>query len=119
VIIDWGDTPPEVYDISNIYNSSNIILTSTSQPLLGTYTHEYFPSSYALYKSLFAQILVNYSNGNYCWFIIPIKIRTYDYFESIYDMTLINTNILPSERNLKEHQFITAVGGYSLETISN
>jgi hypothetical protein len=114
VTIDWGDKI-EVYDKNNIYYNTSLTNNSIDRPLFGDYSHEYPPSSSSLYKRLSAQVLVNYSNGNYSWFIIPIKIRTYDYFESIGDLSLTNTNILPIEGNLKEHQFITSIGGYAIE----
>lgn len=104
--IDWGDgEKPVVYD-NDIYrlsqDTNNLFKFS---PLLNNlYKHEYYPSTYALYKNLSAQVLINYSNGDKSWFIIPIEIRTYDHIESMGDINLINSNILPLSNNPIEYQ---------------
>lgn len=114
--IDWGDGTSKLYnndipqqtrDSLNVFSYSNL--------LESTYDHEYYPSQTTLFKNLTAQVLINYSNGDYAWFILPITIRTYDYFESIYDLTLVNTNILPTENNNKQHQFISTKDRFTLE----
>jgi hypothetical protein len=114
--IDWGDGNSEIFDNDLYVKSRDKINIFNYSPLFTeTFTHEYYPSATSLYKSLTAQVFVNYSNGDNSWFIIPIKIRTYDYFESIYNMTLINTNILPLSTNDKQHQFITDKDGFTIE----
>jgi hypothetical protein len=114
--ISWGDGEEESFDNDifpnnqrkvNVFNINSIFNTS--------YKHEYYPSKTSLYKKLSAQVLVNYTNGDNNWFIIPINIRTYDYYESIYDLSLKNTNILPITDNSKQHQFITDKGGFTVE----
>ena len=117
VKIDWGDGIVEDFNENNIYNNSreNINIFKFSPLLTNLYKHEYKPSSTSLYKNLSAQVLVNYSNGDVSWFIIPIQIRTYDYFEAIGDVRLINTNILPISDNTKEHQLITTNGKFMIE----
>ena len=111
--IDWGFGNVLTYD-NNIYESGNPIY-KFSPILTNTYSYEYYPSSTAMYKSLSAQILVRYSNGDYTWFVIPIRIRSYDYSESIKDLDLINTNILPNDSNTSEHQLKTSEGGFIIE----
>ena len=117
VKIDWGDGIVEDFNENNIYNNSreNINIFKFSPLLTNLYKHEYKPSSTSLYKNLSAQVLVNYSNGDVSWFIIPIQIRTYDYFEAIGDVKLVNTNILPISDNTKEHQLITTNGKVMIE----
>jgi hypothetical protein len=113
--IDWGDGVIENFDKNNI-SLTTINVFKFSPLLLQTYTHIYTPSETSLYKSLSAQIIINYCNGDYTWFVIPIKIRTYDYFESIGDILIQNTNIMPID-NVKEHQMIISKGGYTIELI--
>jgi hypothetical protein len=114
--IDWGDGSSEYYDNNIIQNNSTFINSFDKSPIfLETYVHEYFPSNTSLYKSLTGQILIKYSNSDQSWFMFPLKIRTYDYYESIYDMTLLNTNILPIENNFKQYQLLTDVGRYVVE----
>jgi hypothetical protein len=114
--INWGDGSSEYYDNNIIQNNSTFINSFDKSPIfLETYAHEYFPSNTSLYKSLTGQILIKYTNSDQSWFMFPLKIRTYDYYESIYDMTLLNTNILPIENNSKQYQLLTDVDRYVVE----
>lgn len=108
VQIDWGFGEILTFD-NNIDNAqpSNFIPVFSE-----VYTNDYYPSSNALYLQLSAQVLVRYATGDFAWFVIPLKIRTYGFSESVGDLTLINTNILPVEDNLSEHQLKTSEGGY-------
>jgi hypothetical protein len=117
VKIDWGDGVVEDFNENNIYDKSreNINIFKFSPLLTNLYKHEYTPSSTSLYKNLSAQVLINYSNGDMSWFVIPIQIRTYDYFEAVGDVKLVNTNILPISDNTKEHQLITTNGKFMIE----
>lgn len=110
---DWGDGNIENFDVNSI-EPIGINIFKLSPLLKDGYIHIYYPSETALYKSLSAQILIHYCNGQYAWFIQPIKIRTFDYFESIGDMDLVNTTILPSN-NTKEYQLLTHKNQYAIE----
>jgi len=113
MLINWGDGVIQNFDGVNV--DSNDINIFKVSPLLVNHSHIYNPSETSLYKCLSAQVLINYCNGDYTWFIIPITIRTYDYFESIGDVTLKNTNILLD--NKKEHQLLISKGGYTIELV--
>jgi hypothetical protein len=117
--IDWGDGRSQTFN-NDVFKTGreNINIFKYSPLLTQIYSNEYYPSETSLYKSLTAQFLVNYSNGEFSWFVIPISIRSYDYFESIYDLQLINTNILPDITNPKEHQFKTDAGSFIIDTMS-
>lgn len=120
IIIDWGDGLKEEYDNDlSLANRVDTNLFKTGTLLNVIYDHIYYPSATSLYKNLSAQIYVEYCNGEFNWFIIPIEIRTDDYFESIYDLNLVHTNILPLENNPKEHQFLTTEGNYCIELRSS
>lgn len=108
VQIDWGFGDVLTFD-NNIDSQqpSNFIPVFTE-----LYSTIYYPSPTSLYLNLSAQVLVRYATGDIAWFIIPIKIRTYGFSESVGDLTLINTNILPVEENLSEHQFRTSQNDY-------
>lgn len=116
VKIDWGIGNSVLYD-NNIYRSGSnqINIVKYSPILTDTYSNDYYPSETALYKSLSSQVLIRYSNGDITYIVIPIRIRTYGYSESIGDLNLINTNILPIEINVSEHQLKTDVDGYILD----
>ena len=114
VKIDWGDSSMVLHDNPFAFaNNLNIVRFSTL--LNAQYTHDYLPSSTALYKLLSAQVMVKYSNSNMTHIVIPLKIRTYGYMESIGDMSLANTNILPVEGNPSEHQIRTSKDDYIVE----
>ena len=114
--IDWGDGTIESFDNNIIRDGILHINNFNHNPIFTeNYNHQYYPSDNSLYKCLSAQVLIKYFNSDESWFIIPIKIRTYDYFESIYDLTLVNCNILPTENNDKQYQFITEKNNYLLE----
>jgi hypothetical protein len=119
IVIDWGDGVSET--INNSIESDRLAATvsTTHDMFYKTYSHEYYPSTNSLYKQLSAQILVFYMNGEFSFFVIPIQIRTYDYFESMYDIHLKHTNILPLEYNPKEHYFSTERDGYLIELRGN
>jgi hypothetical protein len=114
--IDWGDGTSEIFD-NNIYNINrfNTNISKISPLLISTYEHEYHPSSTSLYKELSSQFLINYANGDYNWFILPIRIRTYDFFESIYDTKILNTSIVVSDSVSKTHRILTTGKGFVVE----
>lgn len=114
--INWGDGSEEISDVNNIYTSNGEVNPLKFSPILSKiYSHEYYPSGNSLYKSLTAQFLVEYSDGNYCWFIQPIEIRTYDYFESIEDLLIMNVYSTLDQYNSKEYHFKTLKDGYLVE----
>lgn len=121
--IDWGDGNSQIFDNSlhKVYREDSIfnevLFGKFSSIYNRDYQHAYYPSASARYKSLTAQIYVEYANGQYSWFIQPISIVTRDYFESIYDIKLINTNILPVSSNRKQQHFSIDSGGFLIETM--
>jgi hypothetical protein len=114
--IDWGDGSSEKFD-ANLYKRyreesifEEIIYGKFSQIIQNTYNHVYYPSPTTLFSSVSAQFLVKYSNGEYIWFIQPIKIRSYDFYESLGGVDILNTVILDDENNSSEHQLLSKTG---------
>lgn len=114
--INWGVGTSVLYDndVSRL-DSNSLNLLSYSPLFNKTYSFEYYPSKTALYRDLSAQLLIKYADGNYTWIVIPIRVKTSGYTDSVGDLTLINTNILPKEGNTAEHQLKTSVDGYLIE----
>lgn len=114
--IDWGDGSSEIHD-NDIYviDRKDVNALSYSPIFSKVYKHEYYPSENSLYKSLSAQILIGYSDGGYNWTVIPIKIRTYDYFESIYDLELQNIAIIPTYPEKIEYSLVEKKNNYLLQ----
>jgi hypothetical protein len=94
-----------------------VIYGKFSKILQDTYSFEYYPSKTATYKKMTAQFLIKYTNKNTTLITIPIEIRSADYFESVYDMKMISTHILP-EDGFKTHKFLTSKGNYVVEVES-
>ena len=118
--IDWGDGNSEIFDNQiNIVDRNNIDLFSIGSIFNSQYSHEYYPSDSTLYYNLTAQVLLNYSDNTVTWFVIPLIVRTYDYFESIYDMELLGANILPEDNNPCEFYFKTEKNNTLIELRSN
>jgi len=115
--IDWGDGLPILYD-NDVYTTttaSNVNIANNNTVLNTIYSTKIYPSSTSLYKNLYVQLYISYSNGDYSWFKLPVSVRTYDFFESIGDLQLNNVNILPMEGNPKEYQLSTFVDNTILE----
>jgi hypothetical protein len=121
--LDWGDGQSETINNSlyKVYREESIlnevIYGKFSSVLNEDYLHSYYPSSSARYKCLSAQVYLEYADGNSSWFVQPIKIVTRDYFESIYDIRLIDTNLLPLSTNNKQQRFSVDAGGFLIEMI--
>lgn len=108
--IDWGYGDIETID-NDLYefpDRENVNIFNRNTLLNTIYSYNYYPSSTSLYKELFLQVLIMYSNTEYSWFVVPISIKTDDFFESIYDLNLKNVNILPKTNNPKEYQLIAS-----------
>lgn len=114
--INWGVGASVLYDNDVARLDSNSLNLLNYSPIFNkTYSFEYYPSKTALYRDLSAQLLIKYADGNYTWIVIPIRVKTSGYTDSVGDLTLVNTNILPQEGNNAEHQLKTSVGGYLIE----
>jgi len=118
--INWGDNNILFYDndLYKIYKKESIIpeviYGKFSKILQNTYSFEYHPSKTATYKKMTAQFLIKYTNKDTTLITIPIEIRSADYFESVYDMKLISSHVLP-DNNVKTHKFLTDKGKYIVE----
>lgn len=115
--IDWGDgTDSEMYDNDMyILDRKEANAFSYIPAFSKTYSHEYYPSSTSLYLNLSAQVLINYVNGDFYWNIIPIKVRTYDYFESLLDVKLEKNLLLPTYPEKTKIFMKEAKNGYLLQ----
>ena len=122
ISIDWGDgSAVESYNNefyiryrdTSIFNE--LIYGKFTKLLVTPYSHTYYPLTSALYLNIQLQIAVRYTDGNTSNYTIPIQIRRSDYYETIYDMDLINTSIMPLTSNNKNFVFATAKDGFIIE----
>jgi hypothetical protein len=119
--INWGDDNILYYDndLYKNYKTENIILEVVygkfSKVLQETYSYDYYPSTTHTYKRTKAQFLLEYTNKNKTLITLPIEIRSSDYFESVGDIKMISTHVIP-EDNIKLHKFVTDKDSYIVET---
>lgn len=120
--INWGDGETlrlqgsftKDYRVESII--PEILYNKFSSLLSNDRNHLYYPSTFARYKKLSAEINIEYINGDICSIIQPIKIITADYFESIGDIKHIHTNILQVSGNNKQYIFSVDKGGFLIES---
>lgn len=119
--INWGDDNILYYDNDMYKNYRNesiineIIYGKFSKILQQEYSFDYYPSTTHTYKRTKVQFLIEYTNNNKSLITLPIEIRSSDYFESVGDIKMISTHVIP-EDNIKLHKFITDKYNYIVET---
>jgi hypothetical protein len=119
VKIDWGDGVVETID-NNLYNfpdRTDVNIFNPNPILNNTYLHEYYPSPTSLYISYSLQVLIYYSTGDYSLFIIPLTLRTNNFFEVIGDINLVGVNILPESLNPKQYQLKSIINDQIIEIV--
>ena len=117
--IDWGDGTKETFD-NDLYKqvSKQELNIFNMNPLFTKkYKHEFFPSETSLYKQFQIQVLLFYSNLEYSIFTIPVKIRTLEYFESLYDIKIKDVNIIPENNNPKRYHFESVLDNQIFEMV--
>lgn len=123
ILIDWGDgSPIETYDRSFFkdYKTDSIlpeVLYGKESVLLSnTYSHIVYSSDSTLQLLLTAQLTVVYTDNNQARFVIPISISSGSFYDTIYDISLIGTNLLPLSTNPVNFVFATEKDGYIIES---
>lgn len=110
--IDWGDGVIEIFE-NDLFSQNNPFIKSSV--LLDVYDHLYYPSTTSLYKNLSAQFLLSYPNQTQTWFVVPMQIRTNDYYQSIENISLKDVTILDNEENSKEYHIFTGKDSFLIE----
>lgn len=115
--IDWGDNTTQPIINGSYFTqyrtqpiTNEVLYGRLSNILATTYSHTYVPAAAALYKAVTAQIVLKYVNGDTTEFYIPIKVRSAEYYESIYDMSLLSTTIVSLTSNAKAFTYATETG---------
>ena len=120
--IDWGDnTAVEEPDIRihRDYRTESIYpeIRNGAAPIFlsDTYTHNYFPSKYALKKSLVFKLNIGYITGETTQLSAPINVRTNSYYESVDDLELIGLDLLDTTNNSSRFTFLTKKDNYIVQ----
>lgn len=122
LLIDWGDgSKTEEYEKSlfRSYRTTSIfseVLYGREGALLEkVYSREYYPSNTTLQLKLSAQVVIVFANDAQNRYIIPLNIRCGSFYETIYDLGLADTNMLPISTNNINFVFTTVQDGYIIE----
>ena len=122
ISIDWGDKSP-VFEpdiqIYRDYKNDSIFpeLTGAIKPMfLDTpYKHKYYPSDYALNKSVIIKINIGYVTGETTQLSTPLNIRTESYYESVGDMNIIGVDLINTQNNSSRFTFVTKTEDYTVQ----
>ena len=122
ISIDWGDGTP-VYEpdikIFRDYKTESIFpeLTGAIKPMFLDipYKHKYYPSDYALNKSVIFKINIGYITGETTQLSAPLNIRTESYYQTVGDMDIIGLDLINTENNSSRFTFVTKEGDYTVQ----
>tara|TARA_R110001583_G_scaffold11403_4_gene51627 strand:- start:6377 stop:6922 length:546 start_codon:yes stop_codon:yes gene_type:complete len=122
ISIDWGDNTP-VYEpdiiIYRNYKKDSIFpeLTGALKPMFldTSYKHNYYPSDYALNKSVVFKMNIGYITGETTQLSAPLNIRTGSYYETVGDMDVIGLDLINTENNSSRFTFVTKEGDYTVQ----
>ena len=114
IAFNWGDDSPiEEPDIKIFrnYKTESIypeILNGDSPVFLNkSYNHIYYPSSFALKKSMTLRINIGYITGEVTKLTVPLIVRSESYYDTIGDMELVGVDLLNNENNSSRFTFLT------------
>tara|TARA_R100001129_G_scaffold161346_2_gene126235 strand:+ start:361 stop:900 length:540 start_codon:yes stop_codon:yes gene_type:complete len=122
ISVDWGDKSP-VFEpdiqIYRDYKNDSIFpeLTGAIKPMfLDTpYKHNYYPSDYALNKSIVFKINIGYITGETTQLSAPINIRTESYYETVGDMDVLGVDLINTQNNSSRFTFVTKNEDYIVQ----
>ena len=122
ISVDWGDKSP-VFEpdiqIYRDYKNDSIFpeLTGAIKPMfLDTpYKHNYYPSDYALNKSIVFKINIGYITGETTQLSAPINIRTESYYETVGDMDILGVDLINTQNNSSRFTFVTKNEDYIVQ----
>lgn len=120
--IDWGDgsevLQPDI-KIYRDYKTESIFpeLQKGVTPVTfsNNYVHRYFPSSYALKKSLIFKMNVGYVTGETMQLSAPIVVNSQSYYENVDDIDIIGLDLLNGSNNSSRISFITKKNNYIVQ----
>ena len=114
IAFNWGDDSPiEEPDIKIFrnYKTESIypeVLNGASPVFLNKkYSHIYYPSDFALKKSMTLRINIGYITGALTQLTVPIAVRAESYYDTIGDMEIAGIDILNDENNSSRFTFLT------------
>ena len=123
IAFNWGDDSPigepdikifRNYKTESIYPE---ILNSDSPVFLNkSYNHIYYPSNFALKKSMTLRINIGYITGEVTKLTVPLIVRSESYYDTIGDMELVGVDLLNDENNSSRFTFLTKKNNHLIQT---
>ena len=122
VSINWGDGSevlnPDIKIYRDYRNESifpEIQKGVTPVTFSNNYKHKYYPSSYALKKSLTFKMNVGYVTGETLRLNIPVVVNSQSYYENVDDIDIIGVDLLNDSNNSSRVTFLTKKNNYLVQ----
>tara|TARA_R100000908_G_C3753074_1_gene147505 strand:+ start:2873 stop:3409 length:537 start_codon:yes stop_codon:yes gene_type:complete len=122
VSINWGDGSevlnPDIKIYRDYRNESifpEVQKGVTPVTFSNNYKHKYYPSSYALKKSLTFKMNVGYVTGETLRLNIPVVVNSQSYYENVDDIDIIGVDLLNDSNNSSRVTFLTKKNNYLVQ----
>jgi len=122
VSINWGDGSevfnPDIKIYRDYRNESifpEIQKGVTPVTFSDNYKHKYYPSSYALKKSLTFKMNVGYVTGETLRLNVPIIVNSQSYYENVDDIDIIGVDLLNDSNNTSRVTLLTKKNNYVVQ----
>tara|TARA_A100001515_G_scaffold107511_1_gene88367 strand:+ start:9198 stop:9734 length:537 start_codon:yes stop_codon:yes gene_type:complete len=120
--IDWGDGSPTIQPDIKIYRDyktesifPELDKGVTPVTFSNSYTHRYFPSSYALKKAVTFKMNVGYITGETLQLSAPLVVNSQSYYENVDDIDIIGLDLINDVNNSSRVSFITKKNNYIVQ----
>ena len=122
VSINWGDGSevlnPDIKIYRDYRNESifpEIQKGVTPVTFSNNYKHKYYPSTYALKKSLTFKMNVGYVTGETLRLNVPIIVNSQSYYENVDDIDIIGVDLLNDSNNTSRVTLLTKKNNYVVQ----
>ena len=120
--IDWGDGSETIQPDIKIYRDyktesifPELEKGVTPVTFSNDYVHKYYPSTYALKKSLVFKMNVGYITGETLQLSAPIVVNSQSYYENVDDIDIIGLDLLNGSNNSSRVSFLTKRNNYIVQ----
>jgi hypothetical protein len=123
ISINWGDGVESVFSnrLFKNYRTESIFPELTAGKFSSIFNEEInhkYNLSNSIYTLLTCQVLIEFVNNKHNLYIIPITFKTYEFFDAIGELFLVNTNLLPLPGNNVKMTFMTSINNQIIESTS-
>ena len=120
--IDWGDGSETIQPDIKIYRDyktesifPELEKGVTPVTFSNDYVLKYYPSTYALKKSLVFKMNVGYITGETLQLSAPIVVNSQSYYENVDDIDIIGLDLLNGSNNSSRVSFLTKRNNYIVQ----